>query len=153
MKIRQKLALGVALAVAGSAAYAGSADLVVSPIARGASTEFQFDLLNDASATAFQFELKLDGAGGKVETSNCIGGLPSTHQGACSYKDGVLKVAVFSASLAPLSSGSIGSITVPMPRNALKSSVSGLLVADANGKTLSSDAIIDGGLGQENIQK
>ena len=135
---------------------AGNSDIVISGIsAGGGSTELQFDMLIDGGATAFQFNLKIGGPAGdmKVEAGNCLSGLPSTHTGACNYSNGVLKVAVISTSNAVLSSGSIGSITVSAPINAMKVSVEQLMVGDPMGKSVQANAIIDGFVQRENLEK
>ncbi|MFK7955124.1 MAG: hypothetical protein AB8B96_03440 [Lysobacterales bacterium] len=152
MKILKNIGFA-AILVAGSA-QAGNADLVVTQVANGSSTQFQFDMLNDAGATAFQFEMKIEGAEGmKMESSNCLSGLPSTHTGACNLSNGMLKVAVISTSNAVLTSGSIGSITISAPASSLKASVGGLLVGTPDGAAVNADAILDGFTAKENFEK
>lgn len=144
-----------ALLMAGSSAMAGNADIVVSGVAAGGQTELQFDMLNDGGATAFQFNLKMAGPVGdlKVESGNCLSGLPSTHTGACNYANGVLKVAVISPSNAVLSSGPIGSVTISAPLSAMKVSLEGLLVGDPSGNPVQADGIVDIAGHRENFEK
>ncbi len=150
-KISLALILGATI---GTSAFAApSSDLVVTQLAAGSTTSFEFDFLNDASATALQFELKL-GQGVKIETGNCIAGLPTSHTGACNASNGVLKVAIFSPTNAPLTSGSIGSVTVSGFDVSKRAEVSGLLVGNADGQPVTSNAILDGGASlKENFEK
>lgn len=112
-------------------------------IAHGKGAEYTIDFVSDGSGTAMDFAIKIEGgARTRVDDTNCVAGLPSTHTGDCHYqpKSGILKVVVFSPSNAPLNTGSIGSIRVVGAKN-VSIDKDSLTVASPEGSRVSADVL------------
>lgn len=135
-------AAGNVLALTGGAGER-SAESRISSLSRGGASTYTIDYVSDSSGTAMDFAIKVDGgARTRVDTANCVSGLPSTHTGDCRYHAdrGILKVVVFSMTNAPLHTGPIGSIQVSGAKSVqiVKDS---LTVSDSDGNKVSAEVL------------
>ncbi len=104
MKFVTSVAIVLGLGIS-SSVLANSSDLVMTNV----GGELSFDFINNASVSALDFTVKLDGMG-KLESGSCVSGLPSSHVGQCQFSNGVLKVIIYSPTNVVLESGPIGSV-------------------------------------------
>ncbi len=143
MKALKKILLTGAVLFSGSV-LAGEAELVVSHADANNGSVINFDILNDANVTAFQFDMKLKGANLAIDTKDCLTGLPATHQGACNFSNGVLKVVVYSMQNADLASGPLGSISLNVPAEAVQEvSMGEVLMGTKEGAKVEAGTFVD----------
>lgn len=128
--------------------------LVTSASAKSKSSNaFALDVSSDGNATALQIRLDV-GEGLKVDLSKCVSALPSSHTGACSYKNGRVTVLVHSDrnELLPAGIVSIGSISTT-GRSSKAWKISELLAFDRSGNEISISSILNRGSSDSIIAK
>ena len=138
-----QVALAIALLGASSLALAENEVLLTTGGAKsGNNSMATLDLVTDGNATAFEFSIKVPKGSGKVDTSNCLADLPSSHSGNCVYRAefGDILVIAFSPVNAKLPAGivSLGSIQVQNAANQLK--VEEIVFAGDTGQRLPASA-------------
>ncbi len=86
------------------------------------------------NVVALDYELHIGKTEASVDISDCVGGLPSTHQGQCNMKNGVVKVIVYSTSLDTLGTGNIGSIYIESLDKGINPEIKNVHMSDVQAK-------------------
>lgn len=143
MKMILQFASVVTLAFA---SYSASANELIMTSAKSSNAgAISLDIASDGAATALQLRLDV-GDGLKVDLSDCVSGLPSTHTGVCAYKNGRVTVLVHSDKNEMLPAGivSIGSIkTSGGSARAKGVAVAELMAFDRSGNEVSISSVLD----------
>lgn len=111
-------------------------------------TTLEFDFVADKSmpVSGLQFRVNLGKVEGGVNTDGCTVGLPTSHTGTCSMKNGLLTFVVYGHRNDELGTTHIGSVTVNSALSLEKkadSLFSDVVFGDALGKEVKGSALVN----------
>ncbi|MEB2314558.1 MAG: hypothetical protein OZ919_00485 [Xanthomonadaceae bacterium] len=150
-----KKIIGTAAVLAVICAF-GSAhadELLITSAKNKGGSATALDVVSDGSTTALQIRLNV-GEGQKVDLSNCVSGLPSTHTGVCAYKNGKVTILVHSDKneLLPAGVVSIGSVTMSS-KNRVPMTIAEVMAFDRNGNDVGIKSTLDMDSGESRMIK
>jgi len=103
--------------ILGAVCFSASADDLIGTVGKGKAgrTTVALDLITGGESSVFEFVIEVPKGATKVDTSNCMKGLPSTHSGQCQYNvdtGEVIGIAFSpSASVLPKGAVELGTVT------------------------------------------